>query len=370
GGVSGCVSTELNVFDWLKFESDISELKKVAIAILALLCVLMVNMFQCCLPGGGEDLEESARWMTNADAKLLAMPLNRVALVGSHNSGSYAKRARSKCHSGDCDRNLAKYLKIPPVGFVVRRWAKCQKISILRQLEHGIRYLDIRVQIHESEMHLCHSLCFLDAEAMMDQLVTFLDAKPHELVVVDVNHAYSDVEGGHEKFLNIFLQRIGRSRVATPTSHTPSSTLQSFRDAGVQVVLIYDEPGAAANANVWGPSTIVSVWPNLPTAEQVLEHGRGLLLEEVDEEETRLRVLQLLPTPAGKDLARYISVLHFSSTIVRLAPKWLKDLCTKEQIALSRANIVLMDDAVHGKNALFRSLQELNEFKSKNYTSN
>ncbi|KDO31622.1 hypothetical protein SPRG_03542 [Saprolegnia parasitica CBS 223.65] len=332
-----------------------------------LLSVFMVFFFFKHCQAATDDVftTEATRWMTHADPALLAMPLNRIALAGSHNSGSYASRAHEKCHSGDCDANLAKYIRLPPVSFVVKRWAKCQRVSILHQLLHGIRYLDIRLQIHETSIHLCHSLCFLEVSCMLDQLVTFLDAHPQELVVVDINHIYTHEDEGHARFLHLFVSRVGRSRIATPSSHTPGSTLDAFRNAGVQVVLIYHEPAPAAAANVWGPDTIVSVWPNVPTAEDVMEHGKGQLLEEVSDDEPRLRVLQMLPTPSGKDLTRFTSVLRFSGAMVRLAPSWLLSLCAEHAPALRRCNIVLMDDAVHGGNAFVEALLELNRIKIK-----
>ncbi|EQC37143.1 hypothetical protein SDRG_05370 [Saprolegnia diclina VS20] len=336
---------------------------------LLLLSVFMVFSFKRCQEATDDVLATKAtRWMTHADPALLAMPLNRIALAGSHNSGSYASRAHEKCHSGDCDANLAKYIRLPPVSFVVKRWAKCQRVSILHQLLHGIRYLDIRLQIHERSIHLCHSLCFLEATSMIDQLVTFLAAHPQELIVVDINHIYTHDAEGHTRFLHLFLSRVGRARIATPSSHTPSSTLDSFRSAGVQVVLIYHEAASAAAADVWGPDTIVSVWPNVPTAQDVMEHGKGQLLDEMSDDEPRLRVLQMLPTPSGKDLTRYTSVLRFSRAMVRMAPSWLLSLCAEHAPALRRCNIVLMDDAVHGGNAFVEALLELNRIKIKTWT--
>ncbi|OQR93234.1 hypothetical protein ACHHYP_02784 [Achlya hypogyna] len=328
-----------------------------------LISVFMVFSFKQCQSNDAVE-PAAARWMANADEAVLALPLHRVALAGSHNSGSYAPRARSKCHSGDCDENLAKYLHLPPVSYVVKRWAKCQRISIYDQLLHGVRYLDVRVQIHDDCMHLCHSICFLDVEALLDQLVSFLDDHPLELVVVDVNHIYTTKHDDHARFLSLFLSRVGRSRVASSAAHTPSSSLAAFRAAGVQVVLIYHEAEAAANADVWGPSMIESVWPNEPTADAVLAHGKDQLLRD-DDDAPRLRVLQMLPTPRNNDLTKHLSVLGFSRTMVRQTPGWLLQLVAAHDRALQRCNIVLMDDIVRHKNALVEALLEVNRIKMK-----
>jgi hypothetical protein len=62
--------------------------------------------------------------MTDATDRLLDLPLYKVAIPGSHDSGAYGRRVPAKCLGGDCNTVLRKYMWIPLVDIVVQNWAK------------------------------------------------------------------------------------------------------------------------------------------------------------------------------------------------------------------------------------------------------
>lgn len=75
----------------------------------------------------GDDVVDEANhraWMQADFDRIADLPLNQVALAGSHNSGSYAIKSVFKKPSGDCPEEVLKYLKFPLVSHVVARWSK------------------------------------------------------------------------------------------------------------------------------------------------------------------------------------------------------------------------------------------------------
>lgn len=67
------------------------------------------------------------------------IPIINLAIPGSHDSCSYG--ISQKSHIGPDAEKVVKYLYsiIPCSRFVIRRWAKTQKYSLLEQLNNGIR---------------------------------------------------------------------------------------------------------------------------------------------------------------------------------------------------------------------------------------
>ncbi|KAF0694386.1 Aste57867_14726 [Aphanomyces stellatus] len=308
---------------------------------------------------------ELATWMTDSPTALLHLPLNQITLLGSHNSGTYD--IRGKTTSGDCDAKLAPYIKrIPGVALFVRQWAKCQRLTVAHQLEAGIRYLDVRVQVSPdgTSMRLCHSICGIDLDDFLDQVKGFLDAHPLELVVLDVNHIYVSEETHHAHVLTRIIDRLGGTARIAPTAMPPSTSLHAFRAANVQVAVLYHHDPTALSHNVWPSHHITSPWPNVPTKAEVFAAAKTNLADRLNQlatETHQLHVLQLVPTARGGDLIKHFSVLGFSKPVLKDAPAWL---VAETSTALHGCNVVLVDDCGFNQHAMAAAVAAINARKA------
>lgn len=100
------------------------------------------------------DNYNTSRWMAVLQDSIKDLPLTRVGIPGTHDSGTYCFD-KDKGASPDSDLTTTIQDKLPGrflsnviLDQVFGRLCQCQEKSIKEQLEGGIRYLDLRVAVH------------------------------------------------------------------------------------------------------------------------------------------------------------------------------------------------------------------------------
>jgi hypothetical protein len=217
-------------------------------------------------------------------------------------------------------------------------------------------------------MHLCHSVCTITIEHFLNQITSFLDENPHELVILSVNHVYVDNAAHHRVCLDKIIHTIGRERIASPAT-SPRTTLRQFRNKSIQVVLIYYDRVSAQQAHVWTPDHIRSPWPNTDNTNAVLSEAAINMLQpqrqckqsDNVEMETLLAV-QMLRTPRRRDIVRNRSLLRFARPLNTIVPRWLLHFCRDH--SFNRCNIVLMDDCTFNHNELVKAMLTINDTRT------
>lgn len=79
-------------------------------------------------------VERLSSWMTRAYREaggIASLPLNELALPGSHNSASYAITSCSTVPAGDLGDSIRPFLKVPPVSAVISRWTKVRGVPFV-----------------------------------------------------------------------------------------------------------------------------------------------------------------------------------------------------------------------------------------------
>lgn len=240
----------------------------------------------------------SATWMADMLQQVGDVPLSRVALPGTHDSGTYSMTTRSALdpyNEGARLRVLAAANRLAQQRGTGARplivsWSKAQDLSIADQLHAGIRYLDFRVSLVDSTYVLGHVLvCGTLADALQ-QVLTFTQRYPTEVIIVDVNHVYGmDTTESQVDLINFIAGILDGRLVQGPPALGPNNTVNEILDhdpdGKARVILLFASAAAVAasgRTDVWcsqdenfppcESSQIISLWPDRPTATGVLDH--------------------------------------------------------------------------------------------------
>ncbi|MBL1083733.1 hypothetical protein JK359_17455 [Streptomyces actinomycinicus] len=194
-----------------------------------------------------------SRWMGEMHGYLDDQPLNRVAMPGSHDSGSWNIPADpALCTSGwsykaaSLDRRLAASI------------SRTQSGSLTDQLDQGARYLDLRLCLEGGQWRTFHGapmggLFFDGATGEAVSVKRWIDQHPSEVVVINVSAtapAGADVKEPLTRLRDLF-----GSHVADRTGLSPTSAYQDFVKAGKNVVLV-DASAAVDQPWAWHADSI------------------------------------------------------------------------------------------------------------------
>jgi len=272
----------------------------------------------------------NSTWMGDISPFIEDRKLNEIAIPGTHDSGTCGITERSRL-AGDGNwswveamnmffAEYGEFLKwIPGLACLVERlfsrvgprvqagWSRCQNTTIGRQLEDGVRYLDLRVIADGGKFFLVHSMYSTNVKSALKDVRKFLNRPGNkEVVVLDFQHVYGMGPAEHEALVGlvkgILVDRAGESLLIERGSDL---TLSSIWSGGRRAVAFYPEPGTVGgHPELWhryGPeSRIVSRWPNtndIPTL--ITELAREMKSEEVArfQESGGFYVLQAVRTP-------------------------------------------------------------------------
>jgi hypothetical protein len=139
-----------------------------------------------------------ANWMgciTAHDPGFGRTPLSDVALPGAHDSGTFnLNESDFDTQSGsDCTSYSPIFARVPAL---VKQWSEAQNIDYTRQLNDGVRYLDVRVAFTgnvQQGWRIVHTQFSNDPlQSDMASIATWAKAHPAEVVIVDIQHLCYD----------------------------------------------------------------------------------------------------------------------------------------------------------------------------------
>lgn len=123
-------------------------------------------------------------------------------------------------------------------------------MSLSRQLESGIRFIDIRIGFVNDEFHIYHGLISLgsDFEEVMTTVNNFLEQYPSETVIMRLkqNHKGDNNNQSFERVFDQYMSSHG-SKVHRTGSSLGSLTLSSLRG---KIVILDNFPGSSNYAPI------------------------------------------------------------------------------------------------------------------------
>jgi len=105
-------------------------------------------------------------------------PIRNVVIPGTHESGSYGISWISAAEPGE----RTSYATSKPL---VATWAKTQFLNVYQQLEHGIRYLDLRIAFDDKQRAvIAHGLVSTSLNTVLKDIRKFSIAHPKEIILL------------------------------------------------------------------------------------------------------------------------------------------------------------------------------------------
>ena len=190
------------------------------------------------------------------------IPLNQLALPGTHDSGTYVLNPLRPSP----DNSLVIQILYLVGAAVVVPWSTAQDLDLGQQLTAGVRYLDLRVCADQSGgLSFCHAFFGPPVSVAFDAVNAFLAANPQEVVILDFNHFYAMNGEAHDRLALAIETQFG-NKLIPKTTNVSSTTLNDLWQGPGRLIVLYRNEGDATpilpnNNNLWPGDQIVSAWP-------------------------------------------------------------------------------------------------------------
>ena len=158
------------------------------------------------------------------------------------------------------------------VPTIVYNWAKCQDIDFTKQLEAGIRYLDLRVSTKDgcgNDLYLLHTMFSHPVQYMAEAVEKYLQKHKTEIVLLDFNHFHNISTEQHNQCIQM-LQDIFGDNMCKFSEDIEDISLNYLWENKFQVVAFYHNNQAEKNPYFWPGESIPSPWPNTTSHKNML----------------------------------------------------------------------------------------------------
>lgn len=271
-----------------------------------------------------------------------------LCAAGSHDAFTHALDKTSELgpDTSQTIKDLAKMFG-PMAKEIIFRWSLTQNLSLTGQLRAGIRYFDLRVASREGQddVFFIHALFGKKVKSGLEEVASWLEHHPGEVVILDFNHLYHMTPAHHEQLLGDISSIFGKR--LCPRQPVSALTLASLEGKGHQVIVFYHDKCASDRADVWPATLIKAPWPDTTDVQRMVgfletEYQRG-------RPEDMFHVHQGVLTPdAGFIIA------HFSGSLGNLAFKvnpvfadWIANKSGHNKVNICQADFVEKGNFIH-----------------------
>ncbi len=210
-----------------------------------------------------------ATWMSDNAAILGKKSLNEIALPGTHDAGTFAISTKSGDGSVDSSPDNKKLKRILSFNSIFSDWAKTQERTTAEMLNDGIRYLDIRVCVDSKGVLMtCHGLFGASLASILDDVKTFTDNNPREIVLLGFNHFWDrkylieqnkkqgELEGlttaNWTLLVNLIKTKL-KGKLVNSKKFSPKSKLNELWQlkSNNQIIALFDTDDVPENDVIW-----------------------------------------------------------------------------------------------------------------------
>ncbi|EFC38383.1 predicted protein [Naegleria gruberi] len=182
------------------------------------------------------------KWMADNYEKIKKKPLNRIKIPGTHdsftNSINFRNNDSALMFANDSPSEMWKVFSVPfiPKTFMLMMlvpWANTQSCTATEQLNHGIRYFDVRIckddrESLDNQFKICHNFYAGKIMDILSEVRDFvINVAPSEFIILDFNHFYGLSQKDHDYLLSKIITQVGDVMIK-PSQFKLNSTLESM----------------------------------------------------------------------------------------------------------------------------------------------
>ncbi|XP_050310327.1 PI-PLC X domain-containing protein 3-like [Anthonomus grandis grandis] len=300
-----------------------------------------------------DDLEN---WMSLLSKELRTIPLNLLAIPGSHDSFTVDITKDSDV-SPDGEDILKKLDFLTIVRTIMANWSKTQGYNVLEQLKAGIRFFDLRLcrNYKDDKLYFCHSMYSTEVTAVLSDMVSFLESHPKEVVILDCQHFYNFTTATHDEVIQ--LLKVTFNDKLVPFQSTMSSiTLENLAEQKKQVLVIYRDQKQANQDLLWPSTSFPTPWyDTMNTSNLITDLNSGLQSRSYSSG----YISQLVLTPSVDDyLQNLLTTLKKKCAVdfAALRTEWIRN----QTAGQNGVNIIIADFIDINDNEFSKAVISLN----------
>jgi len=207
-------------------------------------------------------------------SRLQNVPINCLAIPGSHDTFSYTVKATNDIAPGvdNIVKDLAKLFG-HSAKKIIYNWSVTQHLDIYEQLCHGIRYIDVRISYcaKTDSFRFVHGLYGACIDDEFDKINRFLAENPKEIILMDINHLY-EMDDERHAILLTKLESLFERKMC-PVINVEDITLEMMWKNGYQILLFYcDDAFSQSLTNIWSGQSIPSPYPATCNPQQLIDY--------------------------------------------------------------------------------------------------
>jgi len=209
----------------------------------------------------------SCAWMGELHAELESRTLFELTLPGTHNCGSYL--LSEELMPGDWGEKSEAALKVAeflhiPVEDVITPWSLTQDRSVLKQLELGSRYLDLRSGWNGKEWRTFHLEQGVLISDVLADVEAFLAKHPMEIVYLEVSHLVGSPTEEQVRQLASMIQKICSAYLLPRSFSLQEKTVGDIVRSGKRLVASLATSRAVLNEFplIWPGYTFYNTYAN------------------------------------------------------------------------------------------------------------
>lgn len=318
-------------------------------------------------------------WMTQLPKDLKDQPLNALMMPGSHDCGSYGLTTRYGLAPDQKDiQNVWWFKYFPKLALrITKKWCKTQEVNIVQQLNHGVRYFDMRgaplvigkkvytrdlpigTEAFAStlDLYFVHGLYGPRIYDMLKAISQFINKNPGEVVIVHFQHFHSVNEHMLKHLMDQIMSLFG-SKICTYHQSDKCPSLTDLISRGQQVIIFFptEIESSFKHPALWPSSLLPNPWANttsIPFLQSFLQY------EQSQRQENRFYVTQGVLTPDNLFIKRHLAS-SLKSSLSNRCNNFLISWLNSKSPGVKGPNIVMTDFVDFKGYAIPRKIVQMN----------
>lgn len=214
---------------------------------------------------------------------------------------------------------------------VVYRWALTQNLSVKGQLEHGVRYLDLRLcgRPGSPDVHVAHGLYGHRLQDILSEIKAFLDENLKEFIILDFNHFHNMTAVDHREVLILIINIFGETILGGDTPMSAwNMTLENLWKTPARLMVFYGHPSRNEFSFFWSEEYLQSPWANTSSSSDLVNFHQHNYYNSARRGSGEFYVWQAILTPSATTIVANLCSSLERKLASRATPAfldWVKD---------------------------------------------